>query len=29
MESLAELFDATKQNISLSLKNVLEDGSWI
>jgi hypothetical protein len=29
MESLAEVFDTTKQNISLSLKNVLEDGSWI
>lgn len=29
MESLAELFDAMKQNISLRLKNVLEDGSWI
>ncbi len=25
---IAELFDATKQNISLHLKNVFEDGEW-
>jgi hypothetical protein len=25
---MAELFDATKQNISLHLKNVFEDGQW-
>ena len=25
---MAELFDATKQNISLHLKNIFEDGSW-
>jgi hypothetical protein len=25
---MAELFDATKQNISLHLKNVFEDGEW-
>lgn len=25
---MAELFDATKQNISLHLKNIFKDGEW-